>query len=362
MSTNASTRSLKVKYKHSDRREYIKAKHMRVRSWTNIKLWAARRLDKTKPGKERGAEVRDIMDFLGVSKQSLYTWFSLFQKFGKAGLKQKSRRPRTIHRISPEIENDILNLWEETDSGCEKIAFDLPVSTMTVWRYLRKNKRITKGKFKRRKWKYYQRRHSNSLWQIDLSQLTEECWSISFIDDHSRFITGFKICTGVPTIDDIVASLEYAFSIYGMPRQILTDRGSQFVANIPGAVSTFDLWCHTVGIHHIKAGRKKPTTIGKVEKWHDVLKKECISKASEEVLKDVTLLENCCLDYIHYYNYSRPHFIHDIYDFYGISKRRRILIIPFLRYAIHRRSDQSRKKEINDNCGASQGSVNHVVV
>jgi transposase InsO family protein len=362
MSTNAGTRSLKVKYKNSDRREYIQAKHMRVRSWTNIKVWAAKQLEKTKPRKERGKEVRRLMDFLGVSKQSLYSWLSTYQKFGKKGLKPQSRRPKTIQRISPELEQEILEVKENTDYGCEKIAFDVLASTMTIWRYLTKNKQLNKRKFRRRKWKYFQRKHSNSLWQIDLSQLTEEVWSISIIDDHSRFITGFKVCQGVPTVDEIVSELEHAFSVHGMPRQILTDRGSQFVANRPGAVSTFDLWCHAVGILHIKAGRKKPTTTGKVEKWHDVLKKECIQKASPEILLDFNLLQNCCREFINYYNYSRPHFIFEIDNFYGMTKRRRRLIIPFLHYATHRRTDADEKKNINEFDGASNCSVNHVVV
>ena len=362
MSTNAGTRSLKVKYKNSDRREYIQANHMRVRSWTNIKVWAAKQLGKTKTRKERGKKVRRLIDFLGVSKQSLYSWLSIYQEFGKEGLKPKSRRPKTTHRISFELEQEILEINKNTDVGCEKIAFDVSASTMTIWRYLSKNKRLKKRKFQRRKWKFFQRKHSNSLWQIDLSQLTEEFWSISIIDDHSRFIVGFKVCQGVPTVDDIVSELEHTFSVHGMPRQILTDRGSQFVANRPGAVSTFDLWCHAVGILHIKAGRKKPTTTGKVEKWHDVLKKECIHKASSEILLDLNLLEKCCFQFIHYYNYSRPHFIFEIYNFYGMTKRRRRLIIPFLHYATHRRTDASDQKEISEFHDASNCSVNHVVV
>ena len=87
MSTNAGTRSLKVKYKNSDRREYIQANHMRVRSWTNIKVWAAKQLGKTKTRKERGKKVRRLIDFLGVSKQSLYSWLSIYQEFGKEGLR-----------------------------------------------------------------------------------------------------------------------------------------------------------------------------------------------------------------------------------------------------------------------------------
>ena len=121
MSTNASTRSLKVKYKNSDRREYIKAKSLRFKSWTNIKVWAARQLKNAKTRKERGEKVKWLMAFLSVSKQSLYTWLSLYIKYGKEGLKPKSRRPKTIHRISPELEHQILEIKEETDNGCERM-------------------------------------------------------------------------------------------------------------------------------------------------------------------------------------------------------------------------------------------------
>ena len=362
MSTNAGTRSLKVRYKNSDRREYIKEKHLKVRSWTNTKVWAARQVEKAENRTERGKKVRWLSEILGISRQSIYTWWHKYQKWGKAGLIQQSRRPKTIHRISSESENEILGIKENTDHGCEKIAFDVVASTMTVWRYLTKNKRLTKVKFKRRIWKFFQRKHSNSLWQMDLSEITPEIWSVSIIDDHSRFITGFKLCDGVPTVDDIVAELERSFSIHGMPRQILTDRGSQFFANQKGAVSTFDLWCHAAGIQHIKAARRKPTTTGKVEKWHDNLKKECIQKASPTELQDILLLKRICNQYIEYYNYSRPHFGYEIYNFFGLSKRRRVLFIPYLRYATHRRSDVVEENKNNGANDAPDSSVNHVVV
>ena len=362
MSTNASTRSLKVKYKNSDRRKYAKEKHLNVRSLTNIKVWAARQVEKAKKRKERGKTVRWISEFLGVSRQTIYTWWHRYQEWGKAGLREQSRRPKTIHRISSEEEKEILEIKENTDHGCEKIAFDVSASTMTVWRYLTKNKRLNKEKFKRRKWKYFQRKHSNSLWQMDLSEITPEIWSVSIIDDHSRFITGFRLCNGVPTVDDIVAELERSFSIHGIPRQILTDRGSQFFANQKGAVSTFDLWCHAVGIQHIKAARRKPTTTGKVEKWHDNLKKECIQKASPADLQDILQLERICNQYIEYYNYSRPHFGYEIYNFYGLSRRRRVLFIPFLRYVTHRKSDAGEGNKNNEVNSVPDSSVNHVVV
>jgi hypothetical protein len=50
---------------------------------------------------------------------------------------------------------------------------------------------------------------------------------ISYLDDHSRFITGsLKIWS--PTGENAMLLLDRAVRRYGAPRQILTDQGTQF--------------------------------------------------------------------------------------------------------------------------------------
>ena len=86
-------------------------------------------------------------------------------------------------------------------------------------------------KKKQRKWVRYERAHSMSLWQGDWKLINlngEEKWIIAFMDDASRVVT----CCGVfdeATTENTIKVLRRGFAEYGIPDEILTDHGTQFV-------------------------------------------------------------------------------------------------------------------------------------
>ena len=85
-------------------------------------------------------------------------------------------------------------------------------------------------------------------------------------DDHSRFIVG-SIKIYRPTGENTILLLERAVKRYGVPEQILTDQGTQFKP-ARGGTSAFDLHCHELGIEHICASVRRPTTCGKIKAFH----------------------------------------------------------------------------------------------
>ncbi|MEM3493909.1 MAG: integrase core domain-containing protein [Thermoplasmata archaeon] len=121
---------------------------------------------------------------------------------------------------------------------------------------------------------------------------------ISIIDDHS--IIACKLVHSA-TAMTILSVLVRAIRMFGKPRQVLTDHGTQFFSNKGGA-SLFDAFCRKNGIEHILAGVRKPTTIGKVERWHRTVEEELLSKCS-----DIKEFSERLLDYIEWYNTERPH-------------------------------------------------------
>jgi putative transposase len=115
---------------------------------------------------------------------------------------------------------------------------------------------------------------------------------VRYQDDHSRFITGsVKIYS--PTGKNTIFLLERTVKRYGVPEQILADRGTQFKP-ARGGTSEFELHCQDLGIEQITASVRRPTTIGKIEAFHKAYEIEA------RLFKEHWT-------FIRIYNYTRPH-------------------------------------------------------
>lgn len=198
---------------------------------------------------------------------------------GEWNLCDDSRRPHTIHRkITPLVEQEVLSLRDKTGWGCDKLAVNLPhlrITARTINNILNKHSRCrdTKNKGKRKKWVRWQRKHPNSLWQIDHTDEQElfDCYTLSVLDDCSRYSIALvklkQVTTDVVThiLDDIIKK-------NGAPKQILTDNGGAYGLN--SKKSRFDRWCKRRGIHHIRTKVHSPTTNGKVERLFKTMDEE----------------------------------------------------------------------------------------
>ncbi len=111
-----------------------------------------------------------------------------------------------------------------------------------------------------------------SLWQGDWKEVTidgQKKWLIAFMDDSSRLVN----CHGLfdsPTTQNTILVLEMGFVRYGIPREILTDHGTQFVSVREREVAqhTFKEFLNQHGIKHIVARVKHPQTNGKIERFY----------------------------------------------------------------------------------------------
>src|ERR1700757_889402 len=70
--------------------------------------------------------------------------------------------------------------------------------------------------------------------------------------------------------------LSAALRRYGVPQQILTDNGKVFTGRYaqPPVEVLFDRICRENGIDHILTLPRKPTTTGKIERFHRSLRTE----------------------------------------------------------------------------------------
>ena len=212
-----------------------------------------------------------------VSIRTLKRWIKRLDN-GYWDLLDKSRRPNIIHtKITKEIEDKVIELRNNTGWGCEKLhtqLIHLNISQISIHRILRKyslcEKSITRDKPK--KYIRWQRKHPNSLWQIDHSdQKVENKWLFSVIDDCSRYSIALVPLNRV-TSSVVTKILDDLIKIYGKPREILSDNGSAY--GLKSEHSKFDRWCRKRGIKHIRSAIHRPTTCGKVERLFQTLKRE----------------------------------------------------------------------------------------
>src|SRR5918998_4993200 len=101
-----------------------------------------------------------------------------------------------------------------------------------------------------------------------------EARAVTGVDDHSRFCV---IAAVVPRATGRAACLALieALSRYGIPQEILTDNGKQFTDRFGrGGEVLFDRICRENGIIHRLIQPASPTTTGKIERFHQSLRRE----------------------------------------------------------------------------------------
>lgn len=210
-----------------------------------------------------------------VTNRTLKRWMKKLDIEDTWDLKDKSRKPKTIHRkITPEVEERVISIRNKTGFGAEKIENFVEISHWSINKILKKNKLTepTKRKKKRIKYIRWQRKHPNSLWQIDHSdQKVDGKYVISVIDDCSRKSLSFLPVNRVTT-DIVIKLIDDLMKVYGKPKQILTDNGSAY--GLKSKQSRFDRNLRKRNIEHIRGAIHSPTTQGKVERLFQTFKRE----------------------------------------------------------------------------------------
>jgi putative transposase len=178
-----------------------------------------------------------------------------------------------------------------------------------LWKLLKMMGRVedTPSKQRRRSWVRFERRHSNSLWQMDYTQLSNRKWLLVIIDDASRLIVGYA---QVPKATAQIAWETFlkAGEMYGFPRQLLTDHGSQFTKISTDAVGYLDERLHEfnkgrkVKVEHIMSRVKHPQTGGKVERVFGTIKSKLRARWPHGE-KEFDSLEELMV----WYNTDKPH-------------------------------------------------------
>lgn len=274
-----------------------------------------------------GATVTEVAASLGVSRQTVSGWKSRYAASGLAGLVDRSRRPASCpHQASVEVETAVCELRRKHPRwGPRRIAHALeragvvdPVpSRMTVYRILVRHGLVEPGvrRRKRSDYKRWQRERPMQLWQMDIvggvmlvnpvTGVLTEAKVVTGVDDHSRYCVIASVVERA-TGRAVCAAFTRALRAFGVPDEVLTDNGKQFTDRFGhGGEVLFDRVCRENGIAHRLTQPASPTTTGKVERFHQTLRRELLDDCG--VFESVEEAQVVLDAWVREYNCVRPH-------------------------------------------------------
>ena len=260
----------------------------------------------------------------GVSRRWIHELLARYAAEGEAGLEARSRRPLSSPQAtSPQMRERILALRRELeanglDAGPATISWHLekeggPAPALsTVRRIITAAGLVAPEPHKRplSSLRRFAAAQPNETWQSDFTHwhLADgtDTEIIDFLDDHSRcllHLTAHTRVTGAIVVDAFLAAAQE----HGLPASTLTDNGMVYTTRLAGGRggrNAFETLLAGLGITQKNGHPGHPQTQGKVERFHQTLKKWLHGQPEAHTLAD---LNELLAKFRHVYNHERPH-------------------------------------------------------
>ncbi len=262
--------------------------------------------------------VRHTLTKLGIPRATFYRWYNRHRHGGSDALADRvPRAERVWNRIPQAVRDSVIQLaLDEPTLSPRELAARFTdtksyfISEASVYRLLKAQGLVTSPAFiviKAAASFKDKTTAPNQLWQTDFTYLKVIGWGwfylSSVLDDFSRYIVAWKLCTGMRA-EDVTATLDLALRASGLDQatpadrpRLLSDNGSSYIAG--------DLarWLEDHKIKHVRGAPYHPMTQGKIERWHQTLKNRIL-------LENYFLpgdLETQLAAFVDYYNNHRYH-------------------------------------------------------
>jgi transposase InsO family protein len=246
-----------------------------------------------------------FVSWLGVSASKFYDWS---HRYGKVN-EHNGWIPRDSWLEDWEKQAIIAFHLDHPLEGYRRLAFRLldadvvAVSPTSVWRVL-------SGAGLLRRWNVQPSKKGTGFvhplgphehWHVDVSYLNlggTFYYLCSVLDGYSRYVVHWDIGESM-TEAEVELILQRAKEKYpGAKPRIISDNGPQFIAR------DFKEFIRISGMTHVKTSPFYPQSNGKIERWHQSLKRECIRPGVPISLEDALRLVT---GYMEHYNEVRLH-------------------------------------------------------
>ena len=268
-----------------------------------------------------GRSYRDVAGAHGVSKSWVAKLVARYREGGYEAIAPRSKTAHRIpHRTAPDLENEIVALRKQLeeqgfDHGAQTIHYHLEQrhpevpSVTTIWRVLRRRGFVVPQPHKRPKssWIRFEAQLPNECWQSDVTMYRladgSEVEILNFEDDYSRVVVASRVFK-VTTASKVVEVFHQAGQKWGLPAALLTDNGCIYTTWHRGGSNVVQTELLAQGIELKHSRPYHPQTCGKVERFHQTLKKFLDKQPRANSIQQLQVQVD---RFIAYYNEVRPH-------------------------------------------------------
>jgi transposase InsO family protein len=246
-----------------------------------------------------------LVKWIGVGMSKFYDWR---KRYGKVN-EHNALVPRDHWLEDWERQAIVTFHWEHRSEGYRRLTYMMmdadivAVSPATVYRVL-----ASAGCFAR--WNrsanskgtgFQQPLRPHEHWHVDISYVNV-CGTFyyltSVLDGCSRFIVHWELRESMREADVEIVLQRAREKFPDATPRIITDNGPQFIAR------DFHEFIRLCGMTHVRTSPYYPQSNGKIERWHQTLKVDCIRPHVPLSLEEARrLVEN----FVAHYNHARLH-------------------------------------------------------
>lgn len=252
-----------------------------------------------------GYDVMQFTNWLGIGRNKYYSWVN---RQGQEN--QASGVPPKSHWLTETEKAAIINYYaDHRQTGYRRLAYMMldadvaAVSPSSVYRVLQTAGllRPTTAQPTQKGQGFNQPQQPHQHWHIDITYINicgTFYYLCTILDGYSRYIVHWEIRAAM-TESDVETVLQRAREKFPQAKpRVISDNGPQFMAR------DFKQFIRLCGMKHVRTSPYYPQSNGKIERWHQTLKQECIRPGSPLSPTDATRIVTT---FVEQYNHHRLH-------------------------------------------------------
>jgi len=247
-----------------------------------------------------------LIHWIGISRSKFYDWQ---RRYGKIN-EHNHWIPRDFWLQAWEKRAIVNYFLEHPGQGYRRLTYMMldanlvAVSPSSTYRVLSQAGLLRRWNESRPSSKgtgFQQPLEPHAHWHVDMSYINIAgtfYYLCTVLDGYSRFIVHWEIRESMTEADVEIVLQRAKEAFPDVHPQVISDNGPAFIAR------DFKAFIRLSGMTHVRTSPYYPQSNGKLERWHQSLKRECLRPKTPLTLQDARRL---VAGYVHQYNTERLH-------------------------------------------------------